>query len=77
MKDGTISREQLTKLFSYLTNEKRGGSFRFLIYDVMGFKPEDYSWLYSTGLMNLNNMIYAYRTEIKNLNKKIKGKNNG
>ena len=60
-----ITREQLTKLFTYLRNDTRQATFRYLIYDVMEFKPKDYCWLYSTGLMGLKDMIYDYRDKLK------------
>ena len=67
MEKEIITREQLTKLFDYLRNDTRQATFRYLIYNVMGFKSEDYSWLYSTGLMGLKDMIYDYRDKIKRL----------
>lgn len=32
-------------------------SFRYLIYDKMGFKPEDYKLLYQSGGMHLTNAL--------------------
>lgn len=58
-----ITREQFTKLIKYLMNDKSQGTFRYLIYDVMGFKPEDYSWLYSTGLMYFKDYFYDLKNK--------------
>lgn len=67
MKKEIITREQLTKLFDYLRDDTKQATFRYLIYTVMGFKQEDYSWLYLTGLMGLKDTIYEYRDKIKRL----------
>ena len=58
-----ITREQFTKLISYLMNDEKQGTFRYLIYDVMDFKAEDYSWLYSTGLMGFKDYFYELRNK--------------
>ncbi|MFA5048566.1 MAG: hypothetical protein WC516_06100 [Patescibacteria group bacterium] len=63
MPNEVITREQFEKLIKYLMDEKRDASFRYLIYNVMGFTIEDYSWLYSTGLMQFNNYIYELRNK--------------
>ena len=65
-----ITKEQFTKMIDFLMNDKRVGSFRYIIYDVMGFKQEDYFWLYKTGLMNFKDKIYDLRNKKQTL---IKG----
>jgi len=64
-KELMVSVTQLRKLFTYLMDEKREASFRYLIYEVMGFKPENYSDLYYTGLMSFKDMFYEYRQDAK------------
>jgi len=71
MKEFTITRTQLKKLFDYLSNKEREGTFRYLIYDVMGLKPENYSDMYSTGLMGFKDEIYDLRSELKLKNKAL------
>jgi len=56
-----ITKKQFTKLMTYLMDINTHGSFRYLIYDVMGFHSSDYQWLYETGLFTFNNDF-----EIKN-----------
>lgn len=63
---------QLKKLFNYLLDDKRQATFRYLIYDIMGFKAKDYSDLYATNLMNLKDNLYSLRDENKILKIKIK-----
>lgn len=64
-KELTISIDQFRKLIEYLSNEDREGSFRYLIYDVMGFDSDAYSALYSTGLMGFNEYVQELRAEPK------------
>ena len=56
-KEVTVSMDQLRKMFTYLMDEKKEGSFRYIIYDVMGFECKDYCDLYSTGLMEFKDWI--------------------
>lgn len=57
-----LSKAQLKKMFEYL-NSGEECSFRYLIYDVMGCTPDDYHWLYETGLMGFLNKFYSKRRE--------------
>lgn len=47
--------EQVAWVFDKLIHDI--GSFRYLIYDKMGFSPEDYSILYKAGGMAINNAL--------------------
>ena len=68
MDEPKITCSQLKALFDFLMEDEREASFRYLIYDIMGFKPEDYCDLYSTGLMNFKDTFY----EMRNNNKGVK-----
>jgi hypothetical protein len=60
MDEKYITLNQLRALFKYLMYNDES-SFRYLIYDVMGFKREDYSDLYATGLMEFKDYIYELK----------------
>jgi hypothetical protein len=51
--------EQVAWVFAKLNESINNGgcSFRYLIYDLMGFGPEAYAPLYIAGGMNLTNLI--------------------
>lgn len=52
--------EQVAWVFRHLYNQTlEGGSFRYLIYDRMGFGPEAYESLYKAGGMVLTNILYT------------------
>ena len=73
-----ITLKQLTNLFKYLQDDTKQATFRYLIYEVMGFKPKDYCDLYYTGLMSFKDMIYELRdenTRLKRIIKKLRKRN--
>ena len=65
MDEKYITLNQLRALFKYLMYNDSESSFRYLIYDVMGFKREDYSDLYATGLMEFKDYIYELKQRRK------------
>jgi len=53
--------EQVAWVFRHLLDHfEEGGSFRYLIYDRMGFGPESYRTLYEAGGMLLTNIAKQY-----------------
>jgi hypothetical protein len=48
-----------------IKNAKEHGSFRYLIYDTMGYGTEAYTPLYLAGGMAINNILYDYIEEGK------------
>ncbi|MBA4542938.1 hypothetical protein H1164_08485 [Thermoactinomyces daqus] len=51
--------EQVAWVFQKLNEHlQEGGTFRYLIYDRMGFDEGDYWLLYSAGGMNISNAIF-------------------
>jgi hypothetical protein len=44
---------------------KEGGTYRYLIYDRLGFGPEAYTALYVNGGMDLSNALFEERTRNK------------
>lgn len=53
--------DQVAWVFSKLREHAiGGGTFRYLIYDRMGYEPSDYAKLYEAGGMMLSNMINAF-----------------
>jgi hypothetical protein len=44
---------------------KEGGTYRYLIYDRLGFGPEAYTALYVNGGMDLSNACFEIRTRDK------------
>ena len=61
MEEPVITMEQFKKLLDYLNDDNREGSFRYLIYDIMGFTTAEYCDLYETGLMGFKDKYYEYR----------------
>ena len=56
--------EQVAWVFDKIaTHMKEGGTFRYLIYDRMGFSGDAYTPLYSSGGMSITNMIHDYLEE--------------
>ena len=68
MKEPIVTMEQLKKLLDYLADDNSEGSFRYLIYDVMGFEAKDYCDLYHTGLMGFKDWYYECRDKAKKFN---------
>ena len=66
-----IPYDKLEKMFRYIMSGKQG-SFRYIVYDVMGYKPEDYSWWYSTGLMGFKDWIAELQDENRKLKQQLK-----
>lgn len=58
--------DQLKKLFEYLMSDKQG-TFRYLIYDIMGFDNRNYGDLYCSGLMGFKDWIDELKTGTKYL----------
>ena len=56
-----VTMDQLQRMVTYLADNESEGSFRYLIYDVMGFNTSNYCDLYSTGLMNFIDYIHELR----------------
>ena len=50
--------EQVAWVFHKINENAGNGSFRYLIYDRMGFGPEAYIPLYEAGGMKINNAFY-------------------
>jgi len=69
MKEPVITMKQMKALLDYLSDDDQEGSFRYLIYDVMGFKHKDYCDLYYTGLMTFKDNLYEMRSELAQLKK--------
>jgi hypothetical protein len=67
-----ITLEQLRALFACLSDKQLQGSFRYIIYDVMGFKQKDYCDLYHTGLATFKDELYELRDENARLKREIK-----
>jgi len=56
--------EQVAWVFKkILTHMREGGTFRYLIYERMGFGPEAYEPLYQAGGMAISNLCNAEITE--------------
>jgi hypothetical protein len=54
--------EQVAWVFEKICEHMReGGTFRYLIYDRMGFEEKDYLPLYRSGGMGISNMIFDWR----------------
>lgn len=49
--------DQVEWVFRKICENAGKGSFRYLIYDVMGFGVEDYEKLYHAGGMSINNAM--------------------
>jgi hypothetical protein len=52
--------EQVAWVFEMISKNPVG-SFRYLIYDKMGFKQENYLELYEAGGMTITNAIFKYK----------------
>lgn len=62
--------EQVAWIFSkIIENAQKEGSFRYLIYDTLGFDESNYLELYEAGGMAINNhMLELYHPEYKEIN---------
>jgi hypothetical protein len=49
--------EQVAWVFNKICENAGKGTFRYLIYDVMGFESKDYEILYRAGGMSINNAM--------------------
>jgi hypothetical protein len=67
-----VTLKQLKAMFDYLSDKERQGTFRYIVYEIMGFKHKDYCDLYYTGLMNFKDMIYELRDDNRALKRKNK-----
>jgi hypothetical protein len=65
--NNSISLDSLKKLFEYLLDNERVGSFRYLVYNVM--KLNDYIDMYSTGLMRFKNEYYEMKRKAKRVDR--------
>jgi hypothetical protein len=52
--------EQVAWVFEMIAKEPTG-SFRYLIYDKMGFNEKNYLELYEAGGMTISNAIFEYK----------------
>lgn len=60
--------DQVAWVFKHLVDHLReGGTFRYLIYDRMGFLPADFQQLYEAGGQAISNALYdhAYKNSFK------------
>lgn len=56
--------EQTAWIFKMICeNRIKGGSFRYLIYDKMGYSPDDYELLYNAGGMIINNIMITGKAD--------------
>ena len=67
-KEITITIKQLKDLFNFFLSG-REGSFRYLIYDVMGFEPKDYCNLDNTNLIRFNNYFCELKEKAESFEK--------
>ena len=49
--------EQVAWVFNKICENAGKGTFRYLIYDKMGFESKDYEILYKAGGMSINNAM--------------------
>ena len=68
MKKPTI--EQVAWVFKQIMDNAGKGTFRYLIYDRMGFKEDAYLSLYEAGGMAINNAMFEIYDE-KECNKEL------
>lgn len=55
--------EQTAWVFHKLIENAGEGSFRYLIYDRMGYESKDYQLLYEAGGMGINNALDIIKNE--------------